>query len=71
LVSLDEALPVLELARRALVKSLLTLTESRGLDASDALAVALCHGHRVHQGPTGKFKNWKSFVEANQDRIIE
>ncbi|MEM6785394.1 MAG: crossover junction endodeoxyribonuclease RuvC [Bacteroidota bacterium] len=54
-----------------MVKSLLALTESRGLDASDALAVALCHGHRVHQGPTGKFKNWKSFVEANQDRIIE
>ncbi|MEM8600297.1 MAG: crossover junction endodeoxyribonuclease RuvC, partial [Bacteroidota bacterium] len=54
-----------------MVKSLLALTESRGLDASDALAVALCHGHRVHQGPTGTFKNWKSFVEANQDRIIE
>ncbi|MEM9999036.1 MAG: crossover junction endodeoxyribonuclease RuvC [Bacteroidota bacterium] len=54
-----------------MVKSLLSLTESRGLDASDALAVALCHGHRVQQGATGQFKNWKSFIEANQDRIIE
>lgn len=52
-----------------MVKSMLRLTESKGLDASDALAVALCHGHRVHQGPTGKFKNWKSFVEANPDRV--
>ena len=24
-----------------------------------------CHAHRVEQGPTGKFKDWKSFVAAN------
>lgn len=52
-----------------MVAAQLGLTESRGLDASDALAVALCHAHRVEQGPTGKFKDWKSFVESNPGRV--
>ncbi|HLT45609.1 MAG TPA: crossover junction endodeoxyribonuclease RuvC [Rubricoccaceae bacterium] len=52
-----------------MVRAQLGLTEPRGLDASDALAVALCHAHRVEQGPTGKFKDWKSFVAANPRRV--
>jgi crossover junction endodeoxyribonuclease RuvC len=52
-----------------MLRSQLGLTEDRGLDASDALAVALCHAHRVEAGPTGKFKDWKSFVAANPGRI--
>ena len=52
-----------------MLRAQLGLTEDRGLDASDALAVALCHVHRVEAGPTGKFKDWKSFVAANPDRI--
>ena len=52
-----------------MVRAQLALAEDRGLDASDALAVALCHAHRVEQGPTGKFKDWKSFVEANPGRL--
>lgn len=52
-----------------MVRAQLGLTESRGLDASDALAVALCHAHRVEQGPTGKFKDWKGFVAANPGRV--
>ena len=52
-----------------MVRTQLGLTEDKGLDASDALAVALCHAHRVEQGPTGKFKDWKSFVEANPGRV--
>jgi crossover junction endodeoxyribonuclease RuvC len=52
-----------------MVAAQLGLTEHRGLDASDALAVALCHAHRVEQGPTGKFKDWKSFVAANPSRV--
>ena len=52
-----------------MVTQLLKLPEDRGPDAADALAVALCHGHRVQQGPTGKFKSWKSFVEANPGRV--
>lgn len=52
-----------------MLRSQLGLTEDRGLDASDALAVAFCHAHRVEAGPTGKFKDWKSFVAANPGRI--
>ena len=52
-----------------MVKAQLALTEDRGMDASDALAIALCHAHRVEQGPTGKFKDWKSFVESNPGRV--
>ena len=52
-----------------MIRAQLKLTEDRGLDASDALAVALCHAHRVEAGPTGKFKDWKSFVAANPGRI--
>ncbi len=52
-----------------MLRAQLDLTEDRGLDASDALAVALCHARRVEAGPTGKFKSWASFVAANPDRI--
>ena len=52
-----------------MIRAQLDLTEDKGLDASDALAVALCHAHRVEQGPTGQFKDWKSFVEANPGRV--
>lgn len=52
-----------------MLRAQLGLTESRGLDASDALAVALCHVHRVDAGPTGKFKDWKSFVASNPGRV--
>lgn len=52
-----------------MLRAQLDLTEDRGLDASDALAVAFCHAHRVEAGPTGKFKDWKSFVAANPERL--
>ena len=52
-----------------MLKTILNLTDERGLDASDALGVALCHSHRVKQTGTGSHKNWKSFVDANPDRI--
>src|SRR6056297_4238899 len=52
-----------------MLQAQLDLTEDRGLDASDALAVALCHVHRVEAGPTGKFKDWKSCIAANPDRL--
>ncbi|MCL4111440.1 UNVERIFIED_CONTAM: hypothetical protein GTU68_020714 [Idotea baltica] len=47
--------------------------ESLTLDATDALAAAVCHLQRL--GPTGqlkpqsKHKDWKSFVNANQTRV--
>ena len=52
-----------------MLKAILNLTDERGLDASDALGVALCHAHRVKQVGAGSYKNWKSFVEANPERV--
>lgn len=39
-------------------------------DESDALAVAVCHAFRV-KSPYPKTRNWKAFIEANPDRIIQ
>lgn len=39
------------------------------LDASDALAVALCHQHRQGGRSPKKHSGWASFVKANPDRI--
>ena len=57
-----------------MVRSILHITPDDpdlGLDASDALAVALCHAHR--QGGAGEagphYSDWSSFVRANPDRI--
>lgn len=52
-----------------MLKAILNLTDDRGLDASDALGVALCHAHRVERGASGSRKSWKSFVEANPERV--
>src|SRR5690606_34327020 len=53
-----------------MVRSILTIDEDEvGLDASDALAVALCHAHRLSHGATRKYKNWESFVKANPGRL--
>jgi crossover junction endodeoxyribonuclease RuvC len=56
-----------------MVSSLLEIAPSArmGLDASDALAVALCHSQRKGSHPEGKadHRNWASFVKANPDRI--
>ena len=41
------------------------------LDASDALAIALCHTNRRSHGATEQYSGWGSFVEANPDRIHE
>ncbi len=43
--------------------------EAMGLDASDALAVALCHAHRRAQGSTSQHKNWSAFVRDNPGRL--
>lgn len=54
-----------------MVSRILSLDESRGLDASDALAVGLCHSHRLHGGSdvaTGA-RSWDAFVRANPDRV--
>ncbi|MDF2157539.1 crossover junction endodeoxyribonuclease RuvC [Algoriphagus sp. CAU 1675] len=55
----------------AMLQTLFNLTEiPKMLDATDALAVALCH--HFHEGRVqtrGRNAGWKSFIEENPDRI--
>jgi crossover junction endodeoxyribonuclease RuvC len=54
-----------------MVRKLLNLGEEKlKLDESDALAVAICHAIRG-SSPKSKSQDWKSFVENNQNRIID
>ena len=56
-----------------MVRSILTITDEdprMGLDASDALATALCHAHRQQRGaPAQTYKDWSAFLRENPDRI--
>ena len=55
-----------------MVRSILSITDAAGemaLDASDALAVGLCHAHRGQVGEKGKHVNWESFVRDNPERV--
>jgi crossover junction endodeoxyribonuclease RuvC len=52
-----------------MVKSLLKVPHSKMLlDTSDALAIAICHLHRMVT-PTSKHKDWKSFIAAHPERV--
>lgn len=52
-----------------MVKSLLHITDDSMVhDASDALAVALCHAQRLIQ-PAGKYRSWKAYIAANPGRV--
>jgi crossover junction endodeoxyribonuclease RuvC len=54
-----------------MMKTLLRLPSTpRYFDATDALAVAVCHSHRITR-PRAAFKNWKSFAEANPERVVK
>ena len=56
-------------AVRFMVQSILGARNSMmALDSSDALAVAICHLHRL-VAPTAKHRDWKSFVRANPERV--
>ncbi|MEM1115544.1 MAG: crossover junction endodeoxyribonuclease RuvC [Bacteroidota bacterium] len=53
-----------------MVRALLGDGTDRGLDASDALAVALCHARRLQSGPAaGAPKDWASFIRDNPGRV--
>lgn len=54
-----------------MVQAMLEVSDERGMDASDALAVALCHAHRLGDSASNRHKDWKSFIEANPDRISD
>jgi crossover junction endodeoxyribonuclease RuvC len=53
-----------------MLKQTLHITEDKGLDASDALGVALCHIWRGAHQNQGNFKNWSDFLAANPDKIV-
>lgn len=53
-----------------MIKTLLELKSAdMQFDESDALAVALCHSFRLRT-PIKKSKDWKSFIEAFPERVI-
>ena len=53
-----------------MVCSMLSLaSDDLSYDASDALAVALCHAHRRASHATEHHKDWAAFAEANPDRV--
>ncbi len=55
----------------AMLQTLLTIEElPKLLDATDALAVALCHHfHEGRMQTRGRNEGWKSFIEENPDRL--
>ena len=57
-----------------MVRALLSITDADpklGLDASDALAVALCHGHRQHgTAAPQRHTDWSAYLRANPGRIV-
>jgi crossover junction endodeoxyribonuclease RuvC len=54
---------------RFMVRTLLNMKEAPEFyDASDALAVAICHISRL-SSPHSKFRDWKSFIKAHPERV--
>ena len=54
-----------------MIKTLLNIkSEKIKVDESDALAIALCHAFRM-KTPVKKTKDWKSFIEAYPERVIQ
>ena len=56
----------------AMLKSILKIKElpDTTLDASDALAAAVCHSYQNQNLGTGKsFKSWKDFISKNPEKI--
>ena len=55
---------------RYMVRSILRLDDRpMGLDASDAVAIALCHVHRL-SGRSTAHRNWASYVAAHPERVV-
>ncbi|MGD0338347.1 MAG: crossover junction endodeoxyribonuclease RuvC [Bacteroidota bacterium] len=53
-----------------MVKTLLRMKETpKFFDATDALAVAICHYHRI-TAPRAKFSDWKTYVESHPERVV-
>jgi crossover junction endodeoxyribonuclease RuvC len=55
---------------RFMVTSILSLTAgTKTLDASDALAIAICHAQRGSTDGKKRASSWKDYVEANPGRV--
>lgn len=56
---------------RFMVETMLKMPKGASItmDASDALAVALCHIHRGATHSDATYKNWDAFARANPDRL--
>jgi len=55
---------------RFMVKSLLGMTGGiMRLDASDGLAIAICHLHRLAT-PAARHRDWKTYVEAHPEKVV-
>lgn len=52
-----------------MIRTLLEIATIERHDATDALAVAICHAHRGEGRPGQRFKDWSSFVAANPGRV--
>ncbi len=53
-----------------MVRDMLGIEETHEFyDATDALAVAICHLNKVHS-PLGRPRSWKQFIEEHPDRIV-
>ncbi len=56
----------------AMLKNMLSFTvKEHYLDATDALAVALCHYHQISHGglKATKTTDWKKFIKENPGRV--
>lgn len=52
-----------------MVRTLLNISgREMVLDTSDAIAIAICHLHRVLT-PSAKHRDWKSFIAAHPERV--
>ena len=61
---------------RYMVRAILSIKDANDskameADASDALAIGLCHAHRRAKGETRRPASWKSFLRANPHIVIE
>ncbi|NNE71362.1 MAG: crossover junction endodeoxyribonuclease RuvC [Rhodothermales bacterium] len=55
-----------------MVRSMLSVTADdpkMGLDASDALAVSLCHAHRGDSKGGARYSGWAQFIKQNPGRV--
>ncbi|MBO6574749.1 MAG: crossover junction endodeoxyribonuclease RuvC [Rhodothermales bacterium] len=55
-----------------MVRAMLRVTDESkemGMDASDALAVSLCHAHRGEKSQGARYSSWSQFVKQNPGRV--